>query len=439
MPNKVISLFSIMMVVAFMMTGCGQSETTNKDQKETVTKENKEEKKDTAKTDTEKENKEEKKDTTKTDTKKESKDKNTTANSNDYSKLISYMEKETQGKTKVLYENKEPQVHKLQELSVSLDNYTLVELNDFHTDFNIPFNNQTNGGVILAHYTVKNDSNKDVYYMPTLDMTFTGAQKIYNNYKDLIPKEDQLPTKLSPSNDYLVKAGESISGYIAYPFGKDDLTKILGLSTVSVKVPEAQANKGKYDAPIGSAGNFALSLNKQGDQKVSADKAFYQDKATTDNLGEKQMLNEKSNINKSEQLGATNVTLDGYQFTKFTPNSVEAPRFENFKNGIVLLTVKFKLDNKETEDIALSPISSTLRVNDGAQYTISEGMLLNYKYNDVIKTGTSGELLQVYTLDQEQYEKIWKDKSFEIELGPMRNKEAKDISKGHKVKFTLPK
>lgn len=429
MSKKLISLLSTMMVATFMVTGCGQSDEASKDQKENVTKENTAEKTDTAK---EKESED-----------KESEDKNknteaTAANSSDYSKLISYMEKETEGKTKVLYENKEPQVHKLEDVSVSLDSYTLVELNDFHTDFSIPFNDQTDGGVILAHYTVKNDSNKDAYYMPSLDMSFTGAQKVYSNDRDLIPKEDQLPVKLSPDNDYLVKAGATVSGYIAYPFGKDDLTKILELSTVSVEVPEAQANKGKFDAPIGSPGNFALSLNAQGAEKVATDKTFYQDKATIDNMGEKEMLKEQSNINKSEQLGDVNVTLDGYQFTKFTPNSVEAPRFENFQNGIVLLTVQFKLDNKGAEDIALSPIGSKLTVNDGAQYTLSEGMLLNYNNNDLIKAGASGELLQVYILDQEQYEKIWKDKSFEIELGPMRNQEAKDISKGHKVNFTLP-
>ncbi|SDZ07720.1 DUF5068 domain-containing protein [Bacillus sp. 166amftsu] len=434
MSKKLMSLFSVMMVAALMITGCGQSDKANNEQKENVTKENKEEKKDT-----QKEKKEEKTDTSKEKESKDTNTKDTAANASDYSKLISYMEKETQGKTKVLYENKEPQLHKLQDVSVSLDNYTLVELNDFHTNFDIPFNRQTNGGVILAHYTVKNGSNKDAYYMPTLNITFTGATKDYSNYKDLIPTEEQLTEKLSPKNNYLVEAGKSVSGYVAYPFSKDDLTKILGLSTVSVMVPEAQANKGKFDAPIGSPGKFALSLNQQGSEKTAADKAFYQDKVTVDNMGEKTMLSEKSNINKSEQLGNTNVTLEGYQFTKFTPNSVEAPRFKNFKNGIVLMTVKFKLDNKEPEDIGLSSLSSTLRVNDGAQYTLSEGMLLNYKYNDLIKAGTSGELLQVFTLDQEQYEKIWKDKSFEIELGPMRNKDAKDISKGKQVKFTLPK
>lgn len=68
--------------------------------------------------------------------------------------------------------------------------------------------------------------------------------------------------------------------------------------------------------------------------------------------------------------------------------------------------MKFKLDNKDTQDVSLSPISSTLRVNDGTQYTINEGMLLNYDYNAAVKTGTSGELLQVFILHQEQYEKI---------------------------------
>ena len=49
------------------------------------------------------------------------------------------MEEETEGTAKILYENKEPQVHKMDGVTVSLDAYTLLELNDFHTDFRIPF------------------------------------------------------------------------------------------------------------------------------------------------------------------------------------------------------------------------------------------------------------------------------------------------------------
>lgn len=56
MSKKLLSLFSTVIVAAFVITGCGQSDTTNKEQKENVTKESK-----TEKTDTTKENKPEEK------------------------------------------------------------------------------------------------------------------------------------------------------------------------------------------------------------------------------------------------------------------------------------------------------------------------------------------------------------------------------------------
>ena len=100
MSKKLLSLFSAVIVAAFVITGCGQSDTTNKEQKENATKESK-----TEKTDTTKENKPEDK---KSENKKteDKKTENTATSSSDYSKLISYMEKETGGKTKVLFENK---------------------------------------------------------------------------------------------------------------------------------------------------------------------------------------------------------------------------------------------------------------------------------------------------------------------------------------------
>ncbi|RDW18505.1 DUF5068 domain-containing protein [Oceanobacillus arenosus] len=354
-----------------------------------------------------------------------------------FSELISYMEKETEGTANVMFENAEPQIHTMEDVSVSLDAYTLVELNDFHTDFSIPFNDETDGGVIMAQYTVTNNKDVDVYYMPALYMSFTGAPKDYNNYRDLLPLEGQLPTMLAPENDYLLKAGESVTGYYTYPFGKEDLTTVLDVSTATVAVPEPLLEKGDLSTSFGKAGKFTLSLNEAGAEKVAANAAFYQDRVTAEDMGEKTMLEEADDINKSEAIGDVNVTLDGYQFTEFTPNEVEAPRFENFTNGIVLLTVKFNLDNKGSEAIGLTSTPSRLTVNDGAQYMLEEGMLLDYSYDDLIEAGKSGELLQIYTLDKEQYDKIWKDKAFEIEIGPFKNQDAKDISKGKTANFEL--
>ncbi|KMY32775.1 hypothetical protein ACZ11_11845 [Lysinibacillus xylanilyticus] len=422
MKKSLFLMSSLILSTSIILSGCGKSgDESKKDDEPKKTQEEKGQDKD-------KVQKEEPK-----------KDQESTKGSADFASLISYMEKETQGKTKVLFENNEPQVHKMENVSISLDAYSVVELKDFHTDFNIPFGEETNGGVILAKYTVKNDMDKDVYYMPSLNVTFTGANKDYSNYKDLIPEEDQLPTKLNYKTDYLLKAGEEVTGYIAYPFGETDLAKINELGTVTVMVPVPLTEKEKYDATIGSEGRFNLALNTGGSKKVSSNSSFYQDKVTMDNMGEKKMSKEKSDINESKKIGDVNAILEGYQFTQFTPNEVEAPRFSNFTNGVTLLTVKFKLENKATSEIGLSSMSSKLSVNDGMQYLLSEGMLLNYKYNDVIKAGETGELLQVFVLDQEQYEKIWKDKAFDIELGPIRNKGSEDTSKGKKETFTLPK
>src|SRR5699024_10295788 len=80
----------------------------------------------------------------------------------------------------------------------------------------------------------------------------------------------------------------------------------------------------------------------------------------------------------------------------------------------VLLTVKFDIDNENSSEIGNNSITSKLTVNDGSQYMLNEGMLLGYNNDDVIESDDSGELLQVYILDKEQYDKIWKDKSFEV-------------------------
>ncbi|CAM3925919.1 DUF5068 domain-containing protein [Lederbergia lenta] len=435
MTKRLIMLFTTMLLAALVISACGSKE---------VKKEESEDKTDNKvaeKVKAEEEKDKDKDKETEEDVDDESEKEGNTADnttSKDFAEMITYMEEETEGTTKVLYENNEPQVHNADGVSISLDSYVLVELNDFHTDFNIPFNDQTDGGVILAHYTVKNELDKDAYFMPALYLSFTGAPKAYNNYRDLLPREDQLPEKISPPNDYLIKAGETITGYYAYPFSKDDLATILELSTVVVEVPKPHAEKGDVNSNFGKEGKFTLSLNADGAAKIADNEAFYQDRATREDMGDKKMVKEKDGINKSETLGDVTVTLDGYQFTEFTPNAEEAPRFSSFTNGITLLTIKLKLDNKGTDDIGLSSMSSKLTVNDGAQYLLNEGMLLNYRNDDIVKTGESGELLQIFVLDQEQYEKIWKDKAFEFEIGPIRNTEAKDISKGKKATFNLP-
>lgn len=359
--------------------------------------------------------------------------------STDFTDVIAYMEEETDGTAEVLYEDNEQQVHEsTEDVVLSLNGYTLVELDDFHTNYAIPFDDETSGGVLLAEYTVENKSDEDIYWMPDFYVFYPETEKFHNNNRDLTPEDDQLTNQLAPSTEYLLEAGETVTGLYAYSFAPDILEKVLDLETVTVNINQPHSDEGDVNSNFGEEGKFTLALSDSGAEKAEDDQAFYEDRATYENMGDKEMLKEKDNIGESEDLRDVKVTLDGYQFTEFTPNNEEAPRFESFENGIVLLTVKFLLDNQGDEEISLNGTSSKLTVNNGSQYLLLERMLLHYKNDDVIEPGEEGEQLQVFALDKEQYEKIWKDKDFEIEIGPFKNTDVEDISKGGTVEYTLP-
>jgi hypothetical protein len=355
----------------------------------------------------------------------------------DFSELITFMEEETEGTATVLYENGNTQTHEMDGVTVSLDGYTVVELLDFHRNFDIPFDEQNNGVVVLAQYTLSNDRDDAIHYQTNFDMNYPGAEKIITHHYNLLPEDEQLYNMLSPANDYTLEAGDEIIGYVAYPFGEDRFEDVMVEGTVQVDISIPQTDFEDFDTRFGSSGVFNLPLDEESEESEAerAAQGFYEDRVTKDNMGEKEMLDSEEGIGESQELGDATVTLEGYQFTNFVPNEAEAPRFDG--DEFVLLTVKFLIDNGYDEPIAKNPMSSTLTLNDGDQWTISEGMLMLYDGTELIEAGDSGELLQVFLLDQEYYEKIWKDKAFDIEIGPIYNEDYEDISKGNEVQFNL--
>src|SRR5699024_6524493 len=106
---------------------------------------------------------------------------NATSNSN-FDELIEYMEEETEGEAKILFENDGGDEHDMEGVTFSLDEYALVELNDFHENYSIPFDDETSGGVVIAKYTLANDTDDDVHYTPMFSASYTGGEKHLDNY-----------------------------------------------------------------------------------------------------------------------------------------------------------------------------------------------------------------------------------------------------------------
>src|SRR5699024_4944387 len=172
-----------------------------------------------------------------------------------------------------------------------------------------------------------------------------------------------------------------------------DIENIDNVGFAEIEIPEAgdeyEPDNYSYKNKIGKKTSFTIAVSSSGDEKQQSTEKFYPDRILSDNMGEKTMIKEKSDINETESLGNSTVTLDGYQFTEFEPNEHEAPRFESFDTGIVLLNVKLSIENNEDEDIDLTSQKAKLTLNNGKQYTLQELMLSHYSLGDIIEIGTT--------------------------------------------------
>src|SRR5690625_4884736 len=360
----------------------------------------------------------------------------------DFTSLLENVEENTEGETKVVHESHEQQVHEEEAYSISLDAYVIAEIKDFHANFSIPFNSDDEGAVLISHFTIENKADQEIAYTPKVDLQYSGADRFPGPNGDLIPLYSHLSNQLNSDNSFVIDKGETVTGYVAMALRTVDLENINDVGYAEIHAPEAgdeyEADEYSYKNKLGKKATFKISVSEEGAEKQQANEQFYPDRTMRDNMGEKTMIKEKTDINESESLGNSTVTLEGYQFTEFEPNEHEAPRFESFDTGIVLLNVKLSIENNEDEDISLSDQKIKLTMNNGKQYTLYELMLSHYSMDDVIESGESGEAYVVFILDKEQYEEIWKDKPFELEYGPFYSTDIKDISKGKRVEFVLP-
>lgn len=362
----------------------------------------------------------------------------------DFSGLVTYIKEETDSEeAKVLNSGSEAFVSQQGPINVTLDGYELIEITDFHADYEIPFGRQTErGGVLMTKYTIKNEGDDTVYYPLIPEFTYTGATKAYSSTKSLLPEKDDeytyiMSTILGAKSE--LKAGESFEGYSAVAIDPEALDAIEAQGFITMKVNRGYkvADSFKTDDAIGKEESINLPLSSDGAEEVAAAGAFFQDKATTENMGKKTLISEKKELKETQTLSDIEAVLTGYQFTEFEPNEVEAPRFENFDSGVILLTVAFDIANKSDQVVSLYGASSVLKVNDKKQSVLSEGMLMKYAMSDVVKKGETKELLQVYVMNKEEYEKIWQDKAFGIEL-KLYDEDSKELAKGKRWTFDLP-
>ena len=364
--------------------------------------------------------------------------KKSSSSSSDLSERAEEMEKYLgAGGAELLYSQTEPVTVEMGDLTISIDAYDLVEFTDFDSDFSIPFGDQTErGAVMLGTISITNNSDNVLYYPSVPDLTFTGAEKAYTNNRKVVEEDDDNYGAMSVKSKGEVGAGETVTGTVNYLFDDSALDAITELGLVTMNVPKGYTKAESFSTEdgVGSDQKIQLTVTSEGQETAGANASFLQDKASTSDMGTKTLDKEKKGIKETETVDGVEATLSEYQFTFFEPNEVEAPRFSNFENGVVLLTVKFDIDNQGDKPISMGSSSAVLTVNNGSQRILSEGMLLDYS-SETVEVGEQKELLQVFAMDQEEYEKIWREKDFALKLNLVNSEDYKQSS----VEFDLPK
>src|SRR5699024_5883963 len=134
--------------------------------------------------------------------------KDTSEASGDFDDLIKGMEDITEGEAEVIYENTDGDSTDIEDVHISLNQYVLVELNDFHADFEIPFVDHTDGGALLAEYTIENDTGEDGRYMRDSDISDVRTTEAHADTNTRIRDDVQLFQKLVPPSQYELDEGD---------------------------------------------------------------------------------------------------------------------------------------------------------------------------------------------------------------------------------------
>lgn len=377
-------------------------------------------------------------------TKKESKKKvdssSNESGSEEFDKIVAGIKENLDAKEiKVLYADMKPQVFEQGTVTVSLDGYETLELNDFKQDFASKFrDNSDYAGLLLAKYTIVNTGKEDAYYSPIFGLDYSESKHGFSGSKNIMSEDVVDLSSTMVKKERKLTAGESVTGFLAFNIDGPSLDDMKKLAMVTMTIPAAYSkDEISKEARLGEEVKIELPVTDKGEETIAEKAKFYPDKITVDNMGTKTLLKEKKEIAETADYGEAKVTFNGYQFTEFVPNETEAPRFSDFENGIVLMTASFTIKNDGDEIIAPSTSSATLNVNNDSQRIMNSGMLLPRTTDTEIKKGEAKEWIQVFAFDKEQYDKIWKDKDFSIKVNLRQI--SGSLRKGEDVTFKLPK
>lgn len=325
-------------------------------------------------------------------------------------------------------------------ISYKIDGYKLYELKNISRDWDTVFDKQRErGGMLVVQITYTNDTDKPIFIGQSSKYSVIGADRSYSHSSQFIPDEEALTNKIIALENVL-PAGESITGYETVALPADVLDHVLENGEITYKpgyisLDETDEDNSKW---VSMPEQVVLPLSEDNMEKQAAKGEFYPDKFITDNLGTKEML-EEGEVNETLTVEDVDVTVNGYQITEFTPNKEEAPKYANFKDGVVVYTVEYTIENnssQEEDQVKFMNTNGNLILNESIQYDQQSTFVPEVVPDDtVLAEGDSATGYLVFTISKDDYE-IYKGRSIMVDVN-VYDKDFRTMNDYQTLIFTL--
>lgn len=350
----------------------------------------------------------------------------------DGSILNPYIAEHTDGDIEVVYTNKNPGLKYSfsDDVSISIDEYQIVHVSNMNESRKADFEEKDEGYVLTYKWTLDNQSDEDVYFAGGVSLlSDDGADHIIprSHYVD---REQWLKDDSAKSPSQFSK-GKSFTGMNAHTMTKDQFEK---LKSPTLKI-DAFFLDNDVSKRLGEDAVFKLPFNDEGAEKAETSAEMYQDKMVTDNIADKEVFFSKTDINETKEIDGVKITLNGVQYANVTPTAAYKESFKNFGDSrLVALTIKMTVENGSDTAFDKFLFDRKLIIDEERGTMLNQGML-EPNLTGTVEPGDKFDSLTVFLFRKDEFDIF---KKFALEVGPLKNGEAKELFKEKTVTFDVP-
>ncbi|RWR11875.1 DUF5068 domain-containing protein [Siminovitchia fortis] len=350
----------------------------------------------------------------------------------DGSVLNPYIAEDLDADVKVVYTNKNPGLKHAysDKVTMEIDEYQIVHVSNMNESSKTNFDGEDEGYVLTYKMTLDNKSDEDVFYAGGVTLLADNGVDYIIPRQHLVDRDQWLKDESTKDASQYSK-GKSFTGMNAHSMTKAQFEK---LSSPTLRIDALWLNN-DTSKRLGEDAVFKLPFNDKGAEKAAASGELYQDKMVTDNIADKEIFFENTEINETKEIDGVKITLNGVQYADVTPTDGHAERFSNFgDSGLVALTVKMTIENGSDTPFDKFLVDRKLTI-DGDRGTMFNQGMLEPNYSGTSNPGNKDEFLTVFLFRKDEFDIF---KKFDMQVGPLKDENAKELFKEKSVTFELP-